>query len=330
MLLLPVRPGKASNNSPILPRATPAVTSVREFHFGREAHVWRFCWATLASIPELLRHEPMNFFARIALLAMPVFSALAPQTTLAQGYPNKPIRLVVPYAPGGATDIIARAAAAELSKTIGQPVTVDNRPGAGGNLGAEMVARSAPDGYTMLMSPSSLHGITPFLYSKLTYDPNKDLAPVIVLGAFANVLVVNPEVKANSVKELIDLIKSQPGKISYASSGSGSTIHMSGEMFKHMLNLDIAHVPYKGSAPALTDLIGGQVQLMFDNIPSAITQIRGGKLRALATTGPKRSATPARIADDDRIRSGGLRVDRLVWAGDAGRHPQRDHRPDER
>jgi tripartite-type tricarboxylate transporter receptor subunit TctC len=208
----------------------------------------------------------------------------------AQGYPNKPIRLIVPYAAGGATDIIGRAAAAEISKTIGQQVVIENRPGAGGNLGAEMVARAAPDGYTMVVSPSSLHGITPFLYSKLNYDPNKDLAPVIVLGAFANVLVVNPGVKANSVSELIALIKSQPGKVSYASSGSGSTIHLSGEMFKHMLKLDIEHIPYKGSAPALTDLMGGQVQLMFDNIPSAIPHIRGGKLRALATTGLKRSA----------------------------------------
>lgn len=214
-----------------------------------------------------------------------------PSMAMAQAYPSKPIRLVVPYAPGGATDIIGRAAAAELSKTLGQSVTIDNRPGAGGNLGSELVARAAPDGYTMLVSASSLHGITPFLYSKLTYDPNKDLAPVIALGAFANVLVVNPGVKANSVKELIELIKSQPGKISYASSGSGSTIHLSGELFKQMLNLDITHVPYKGSAPAVTDLIGGQVQLMFDNIPSAITHIRSGKLRALATTGPKRAAT---------------------------------------
>ncbi len=233
----------------------------------------------------------MKMLTPLALLAALTVSALTPQSSIAQGYPNKPIRLVVPYAPGGATDIIARAAATELSKTLGQPVTVDNRPGAGGNLGSEMVARAAPDGYTMLMSPSSLHGITPFLYSKLTYDPNKDLAPVIVLGAFANVLVVNNDVKANSVSDLIALIKAQPGKFSYASSGSGSTIHMSGEMFKHMLNLDIAHVPYKGSAPAVTDLIGGQVQLMFDNIPSAITQIRGGKLRPLATTGPKRAAS---------------------------------------
>jgi len=209
----------------------------------------------------------------------------------AQSYPNKPVRLVVPYAPGGATDIIARAAAVELSKTLGQAVTVDNRPGAGGNLGAELTARSAPDGYTMVMSASSLHGITPFLYSKLNYDPNKDLVPVIVFASFANVLVVNPEVKAGSVKELTALAKARPGKLTCASSGSGSTIHMSCEMYKHMLGLDIQHVPYKGSGPAMIDLIGGQVNLMFDNIPSAITHIRSGKLRALATTGPKRAAT---------------------------------------
>jgi tripartite-type tricarboxylate transporter receptor subunit TctC len=209
----------------------------------------------------------------------------------AQAYPSKPVRLIVPYAPGGATDIIARAAAIELSKTLGQPVTVDNRAGAGGNLGSEMAARSAPDGYTMVMSASSLHGITPFLYTKLNYDPNKDLMPVIVLASFANVLVVNPEVKASSVKELTALAKAQPGKLTCASSGSGSTIHMSCEMYKHMLGLDITHIPYKGSGPAMVDLIGGQVNLMFDNIPSAITHIRSGKLRAIATTGPKRAVS---------------------------------------
>jgi tripartite-type tricarboxylate transporter receptor subunit TctC len=152
-----------------------------------------------------------------------------------------------------------------------------------------MAARAAPDGYTMVMSASSLHGITPFLYTKLNYDPNKDLAPVIVLAGFANVLVLHPSVKANSLRELTALAKAQPGKLSCASSGSGSTIHMSCEMYKHMLGLQIEHIPYKGSGPAMVDLIGGQVNLMFDNIPSAITHIRAGKLRALATTGPKRS-----------------------------------------
>ena len=216
---------------------------------------------------------------------------ITPQHLQAQPYPSKPVRLVVPHAPGGATDIISRASAIELSKTLGQSVVVDNRPGAGGNVGAEMAAKSAPDGYTMLMSASSLHGITPFLYSKLSYDPNKDLAPVIVFASFANVLVLNPGVKANSLKELIALVKAQPGKLACASSGSGSTIHMSCEMFKQMLGLDITHVPYRGSGPALTDLLGGQVHMMFDNIPSAISHIRSGKLRALATTGPVRSVT---------------------------------------
>ena len=216
---------------------------------------------------------------------------ITPQHLQAQPYPSKPVRLIVPYAPGGATDIISRASAIELSKTLGQSVVVDNRPGAGGNVGAEMAAKSAADGYTMLMSASSLHGITPFLYSKLNYDPNKDLAPVIVFASFANVLVLNPGVKANSLKELIALVKAQPGKLACASSGSGSTIHMSCEMFKQMLGLDITHVPYRGSGPALTDLLGGQVHMMFDNIPSAISHIRSGKLRALATTGPVRSVT---------------------------------------
>ena len=227
----------------------------------------------------------------LSIATASLLAALLPGAAHSQGYPNKPIRLIVPYAPGGATDIIGRAAAAELTKTMGQQVIIENRPGAGGNLGAEQVARSAPDGYTLLVSPSSLHGITPFLYTKLPYDPNKDLAPVIVLGSFANVLVMNPSIKANSVSELVALIKASPGKFTYASSGSGSTIHLSGEMFKSMLNLDIAHVPYKGSSPALTDLMGGQVSIMFDNIPSAITFIRSGKLKPLATTGPTRSSS---------------------------------------
>ncbi|MFZ9406178.1 MAG: Bug family tripartite tricarboxylate transporter substrate binding protein [Burkholderiaceae bacterium] len=241
--------------------------------------------------------------AMMGALSIAALGSVAPQAA-AQAFPNKPIRLVVPYAPGGATDIIGRAAAAELTRILGQPVTVDNRPGAGGNLGAEQVARSPADGYTLLVSPSSLHGITPFLYSKLNYDPNKDLKPIVVLGAFANVLVVNQNVKANSVSELIAEIRANPGKFSYASSGSGSTIHLSGEMFKSLTGLDIPHVPYKGSGPALTDLIGGQVQIMFDNIPSAIVHIRSGKLKALATTGETRSKT---LPDLPTMREAGLK-----------------------
>jgi len=239
--------------------------------------------------------------------------ALASGFAAAQAYPSKPVRLIVPYAPGGATDIIARAAAIELSKTLGQAVAVDNRAGAGGNLGSEMAARAAPDGYTMVMSASSLHGITPFLYTKLNYDPNKDLVPVIVLASFANVLVVNPGVAAGSVKELTALAKAQPGKLTCASSGSGSTIHMSCEMYKSMLGLDITHIPYKGSGPAVTDLMGGQVNLMFDNIPSAISHIRSGKLRALATTGPKRAVALPELPT--MIESGVPGYESTAWFG---------------
>jgi len=250
------------------------------------------------------------------MLRQPLLAAilsLACGSAAAQAFPSKPIRLIVPYAPAGATDIIGRAAAIELSKTLGQTVTVDNRAGAGGNLGSEMAARSAPDGYTMVVSASSLHGITPFLYSKLNYDPNKDLAPVIVLAGFANVLVVNPSVPASSVKELTALAKAQPGKLTCASSGSGSTIHMSCEMYKHMLGLDITHIPYKGSGPAMTDLMGGQVNIMFDNIPSAISHIRSGKLRALATTGAKRAASLPDLPT--MIESGVTGYESTAWFG---------------
>ena len=208
---------------------------------------------------------------------------------MSQQYPVKPVRVIVPFAPGGGSDITARQFSAKLSEFLGQQFVVENRGGAGGLIGMELTARAAPDGYTMVMSASSLHGITPFLYSKLNYDPNKDLVPVIVFASLANVLVVNPGVAAGSVKELTALAKAQPGKLTCASSGSGSTIHMSCEMYKSMLGLNITHIPYRGSGPAVADLMGGQVNLMFDNIPSAISHIRSGKLRALATTGPRRA-----------------------------------------
>ena len=206
----------------------------------------------------------------------------------AQSFPNKPIRLVCPFPPGGAVDIASRAIAAELTKTLGQPVTVDNKPGAGGNIGGAEVARSAPDGYPLFMSTSGIQAINPFLYAKMPFDPSKDLAPVGALVSLNNVLVVHPSVKANSVADVVAMAKAQPGAVSYASSGSGTSIHMSGEMFKHLAGVNMLHIPYKGSAPALTDLLGGQVMTMFDNIPSAIPHIKSGKLRALATTGAKR------------------------------------------
>ncbi|NDB18992.1 MAG: tripartite tricarboxylate transporter substrate binding protein, partial [Actinobacteria bacterium] len=220
-----------------------------------------------------------------------VFAALTAATAFsaqAQVYPTKPIRLVCPFPPGGAVDIASRAIAAELSKTIGQSVSVENRPGAGGNIGGAEVARAAADGYTLLMTTSGINAINPVLYRKMSFDPNKDLTPVVALVSLANVLVVHPSVKASSVGELLAMIRAQPGQMTFASSGSGTSIHMSGEMFMHITGTKMIHVPYKGSAPALTDLLGGQVQIMFDNIPSALPHIRSGKLRALATTGGAR------------------------------------------
>jgi tripartite-type tricarboxylate transporter receptor subunit TctC len=206
----------------------------------------------------------------------------------AQSFPTKPIRLICPFPPAGAVDIASRAIAAELSKNLGQTVTVDNRPGAGGNIGGVEAARSAPDGYTLFMTTSGINAINPALYAKMPFDPIKDLVPVVALVSLSNVLVVNPSVKANSVADVIALARAEPGKLTYASSGNGTSIHMSGEMFKYLAKVDMLHIPYKGSAPAMTDLLGGQVMMMFDNIPSALPHIRAGKLRALAVTGAKR------------------------------------------
>jgi tripartite-type tricarboxylate transporter receptor subunit TctC len=206
----------------------------------------------------------------------------------AQNFPVKPIKLICPFPPAGAVDIASRAIAHELSKTLGQTVTVENRPGAGGNLGGEAAARSAPDGYTLFMSTSGIQAINPALYANMTYDPNKDLVPVAPLVSLNNVLVLHPSVKAYSVKEVIALAKAQPGRIPYASSGNGTSIHMSGVMFTYLTGTEMIHIPYKGSGPAVTDLLAGQVSMMFDNIPSALPHIKAGKLRALATTGAKR------------------------------------------
>ncbi len=213
---------------------------------------------------------------------------LLPLGAAAQNYPHKPIRLVVPFTPAGAVDIASRAIAIELLKQLGQPVSVENKPGAGGNLGAAEVARAAPDGYTLLMTTSGIQAINPALYAKMPFDPNKDLVPVAALVSLNNVLVLHPSVPAKSVNEVIALAKKDPGKWTYASSGNGTSIHMSGAMFTQLTGTDLLHIPYKGSGPAVTDLLAGQVNMMFDNIPSSLPHFRAGKLRALATTGAKR------------------------------------------
>jgi tripartite-type tricarboxylate transporter receptor subunit TctC len=228
-----------------------------------------------------------RWFNRAALAA--VFAAVTFGAS-AQTYPTKPIRVVVPFPAGGTTDVLARAVAQKLTESLGQPAVVDNRPGAGGNIGAELVAKSAPDGYTLLMGTVGTHAINPSLYPKMPYDHVKDFAPVILVAGVPNVLVINPALPVNSVQELIAYAKANPGKLNFASSGNGTSIHLSGELFRTMAGVQIAHIPYKGSAPALQDLVGGQVQMMFDNLPSSLALIKAGKLKALAVTSKERAA----------------------------------------
>jgi tripartite-type tricarboxylate transporter receptor subunit TctC len=235
-------------------------------------------------------------------IALALAAPLAAADTAAQ-YPSKPIHLVVPFPPGGTTDILARDVAQKLSETWHQQVIVENRPGAGGNIGADLVAKAAPDGYTLVMGTVGTHAINPSLYKKMPYDHVKDFAPVILVAGVPNVLVVNPSLPVHSVQELIAYAKANPGKLNFASSGNGTSIHLSGELFKAMTGVQMTHVPYKGSAPALTDLMGGQVQLMFDNLPSSLGFIKAGKLRALAVTSAARSAT---LPDLPTIAESGL------------------------
>jgi tripartite-type tricarboxylate transporter receptor subunit TctC len=215
--------------------------------------------------------------------------SLAPLAAHAQAFPTKPITIVVPFSAGGTTDILARVIGQYMSKDLGQPVIVDNRAGAGGNIGAQNVARAAADGYTLLMGTVGTHAINQSLYKKMAFDPVKDFAPLSRVALVPNLLVANPAQPFKNVKELIAYAKANPGKVTFGSSGSGSSIHLSGEMFQQMAGVEMQHIPYKGSAPAVTDLLGGQIAVMFDNMPSAIGHVKAGKLRALAVTTPKRS-----------------------------------------
>jgi tripartite-type tricarboxylate transporter receptor subunit TctC len=237
-----------------------------------------------------------------ALAASPV-ALRAPLAFAQTAYPSQPIRIVVPFPPGGATDIMARAAAQKLAEAWKAQVVVDNRPGAGGNIGSELVAKAAQDGYTLEMGTVGTHAINASLYAKMPYDHVKDFVPIVLVAAVPNVLVVHPSVPANSVQELIAYAKANPGKLNFASSGAGTSIHLSGELFKVMAGVQMTHVPYKGSAPAITDLLGGQVQLMFDNLPPSLPHIRAGKLRALAVTTSERA--PA-LPDVPTVAESGL------------------------
>src|SRR5690554_1429605 len=225
-------------------------------------------------------------------LAASVVTAVSMLTAPAAmaAYPDKPIRLVVGFSAGGTTDVVARVVGKEVGEALGQPVVVENRPGAGSNIAAELVARADPDGYTLLMVAVT-SAINHTLYKNLSFDLVEDFEPIALAVQVPNVLVVHPDVKANSVAELVDLLKKNPGKFNFASSGSGTSIHMAGELFKLRAGVDVAHIPYKGSANAISDLIGGQVEYMFDNMPSAWPHVESGKLRALAVTTAERSAT---------------------------------------
>lgn len=203
---------------------------------------------------------------------------------LAQKFPDRPITIVVPYGPGGTNDIVAREVAQKMQEQFGQPVVVENKPGANGALGMGFVARAKPDGYTIVIAPSSVLAINEWLYKDLPYSVEKDFQPLSLAGTTPNILIVHPSVPANNIAEFIALAKSKPGSIAYASMGAGSTGHLNGELFKTLTGTDIKHIPYKGSGPALNDLLAGQVQAMFDNLPTAIVHVKAGKLKGLGVT----------------------------------------------
>ena len=210
-------------------------------------------------------------------------------SALAQAYPTKPVTIIVPFAAGGTTDILARIIGQALTAELGQSVVVDNRAGAGGNIGGQAAAKAAPDGHTLFMGTVGTHAINASLYKKMPFDPVKDFAPLTRVANVPNLLVANPAQPYKSVKDLIAYAKANPGKVNFGSSGNGSSIHLSGELFKSLAKVDMQHVPYKGSAPAVTDLLGNQIGIMFDNMPSAIQHVRSGKLVPLAVTTAKRS-----------------------------------------
>ncbi|HEX4334030.1 MAG TPA: tripartite tricarboxylate transporter substrate binding protein [Usitatibacter sp.] len=217
-----------------------------------------------------------------AALAIPLWAA-------AQPYPSKPIHFVVPYPPAGPLDTVARLVGQRVSENVKQPVIVENKPGAGGNIGADLVAKAAPDGYTLLMGAVATHAINPTLYASIPYDAEKDFIPVTQIASTPNVLVVNPSLPVTNVHDFIAYAKAHPGSLNFGSGSTGSAGHLAGELFKSLAGVEMTHVPYKGAAPAMNDLIGGQIQLMFDNLASSLGQIKAGKVRALAVTTARRT-----------------------------------------
>ncbi len=249
-----------------------------------------------------------EFIICIASVAACSTGALAQAT-----YPAKAIRMIVPFPPGGTTDILARVAGQKITEATGQQVIVDNRSGAGGNIGTEIAAKAPPDGYTLLAAPGSTLTIHPSLYSKLPFDTLKDFAPITIIAAVPNLLVVHPSLPVKNVKELIALAKARSGQLNYASTGAGQSTHLSMELFKVTAGIDMTHIPYKGSSPALTDLLAGQVPVMFDNMPSCLPHVKANKLRALGVSTLKRS--PALPALPTIAESGLPGFEVSVWFG---------------
>ena len=227
----------------------------------------------------------MKLAITIAAVSALAFSSAA----IADAYPTKPIRLIIPFAVGGSTDNLGRVLAARLSEKLGQQVVADNRPGAGGNIGTDLVAKAPADGYTLLFATEGTLGINPSLYKKLPFDPEKDFTPIAQFASVPNILVVNPKVQAKTVQELAAYAKSKPASLNMGSAGNGTTNHLSGELFQSMTGASFTHVPYKGSGPAMADLLADQIQLMFDNLPGSLPHVKAGSLRALAVTSAKRS-----------------------------------------
>jgi tripartite-type tricarboxylate transporter receptor subunit TctC len=253
-------------------------------------------------------HSPMR--TRFALLAAALCACALP--ALSQGYPNKPVKIVVPFPAGGPTDVVTRSLADKLGAALGQAVVVENRPGAGGSIGADFVAKSAPDGYTLVMATSSTHSIGPYL-AKLPYDPEKDFTPVVWVGNATNILVVNAQLPANTVQELIALAKKDPGKLNYATSGIGTVVHLTSELFASMAGVKLTHVPYKGVQQSIPDLISGQVTILFDNIMTAQPHIKAGKVKALGISSPRRSPL---VPDVPTVAESGLPgFESVTWFG---------------
>jgi tripartite-type tricarboxylate transporter receptor subunit TctC len=248
----------------------------------------------------------------ILKLSLSIFALIFAATASAQSFPTKPIKIIVPFPAGGTVDFFARVISTKLSEALGQSVLVENRAGAGGNIAAEAVAKAAPDGYTLLMG-SEIIAINTSLYSKIGYDPVKDLAPITLVGTVPNILIVHPGLPVNSVNDLIALAKKTPGKISFASTGQGTSTHLSSELFKLMANIDMLHIPYKGGPPAIADLISGQVNMMFINMPTGITHVRSGKAKIIAVSSIKRVS---QLPDVPTVDQAGVKgFETSAWSG---------------